>query len=550
MTFRESLSSERGSLAPLWAIGGLLLVISIFWVENFTWVMLYKYRDFQLTNTLARASLLENAGSSSNLQKIASAAGAEPGKQVFSQGAMPTSLEDLDKLIEDERLEELLTLNFNFTENLEVPFTSLNHDVGIPETSSLSTEDQTVKVFRPIHVILAVEASTNNKSTMSQVVTPLTNALQRLVKAAKDSRFSIVPYSYRINYSGKCYTGIERGDDFDFSWWERFFGEEERLSSLKNSLSSAKNRLNNTYNTISSKRSQINALKKQQQELEAGTAEYNDIQEQINQLEDDISDLQDNIPDLQYAIEQAQEKVDQQQDVVDELKESEQYVDYLELAKHYAKRYRNYKYFEDYNDTIANSGLYSITKDNYLAAAGNITSSPEWLSKLAVTRNKYFGDTTTCPSTSVSYNLDSASNVRNAINSIDYSGPNLLSLEGLLWAGRTIYGKPSSLMRNVVLLFISDKEEQNDPEELPGVSEACSTLKNTYRDNKASKLVIVGASQDAIDKFSRFSCATSWYSDAGTIALDEIEGDFNDELEERFTFYLSQESTTKNVNKK
>ncbi|MGN8010284.1 hypothetical protein [Enterobacter sp. 22325] len=550
MSLRKVLFSEQGSLAPLWAIGGLMLVISIFWAENYSWTFLNKYRQLQLTNSLARASLLENAGSSGNLKKLVEASGGNAAKQTFSQVANISTVVELNTLPKEKRLAEPLTVQLKSMATLDMPFTAVNKNLGLPDSEPLVTRDQSVKVFRPLNVILAIESSQFNKSSMARVITPLSNALQRLSDAAQTSRFTIIPYSYRINVSGKCYSGIERGDDFNFMWWENFFAADDAQTSSLNSLDTAKIKLANANSSISSKKLEVTRLNEEQKEFDVSSQEYKEIQDKIDLLKSEINDLQNDLPQLKENVNNAQKNNDEKKAIVDNLKSSVQYADYLALAKHYAKRYSNYKYFADYNDVFANSGIYSITSDNYLSAAKKLTASPEYLSQLAVTRNKYFGDTTTCPSSQVRYNLTSVSTVRNTLNDIDFSGTETLSLEGIIWAGRSVYGKSSSLIRNVVFIFISDKDEMNDPTTLPGVSNACSTLKNAFSNKIASKLVVVGSDSRSIEKFTHLSCPTTWYQDVGVIALDELNGNFSEELEARFAFYLSQESTTKNVNPK
>lgn len=550
MTLRKTLLSENGSLAPLWAIGGLLLVISIFWAENYGWTFLSKYRQLQLTNSLVRSSLLENGGSTDNLQKLVAASGINAENQTFSQVVNISSLEELNTLPKERRLAEPLTAQLKSASTLKMPFIEVNTNMGLSDSVTLVTRDQSVKVFRPLNVIIAVESTQLNKSSMARVIPPLSNALQRLADATKTSRFTVIPYSYRVNVSGKCHTGIGRGDDFDFSWWESFFSADDVLASSINTLDTYSKKLASANSSISSKNMEVIRLRKEQEELEPSSPEYKALQDKIDKLNSEITDLQNTIPQLQENIDNAQKNKDEHQRVIDNLKSSVQYIDYFELAKHYAKRYGNYKYFADYNDVFANSGKFSITNENYISAAKNLTITPESLSKLAVTRNKYFGDTTTCPSSQPSYNLSSVNTVRNTLNAIDFSGTESLSLEGVVWAGRSIYGKSSSFIRNIIFLFISDKEEMNDPTTLPGVSTACSTLKNAYSNKIASKLVVVGSDSRAIEKFTRLSCPTSWYKDVGAIALNELNGNFSEELEARFAFYLSQESTTKNVNPK
>lgn len=550
MSLHKSMTSEKGSIAVVWAIGGLLLVIGIFWVENFSAVLLDKYKDIGISNALSRAVVIENSESNRNLDLIVSAAGmsSDTKKYSFSNAKNISTIDDLDDLEDNDRLDELFRSKTTTINTVDVPFKGLNTSVGLGETSTLKTLDKSVKVFRPIHVILAVEATSDNRSLVNQVMSPFTNALQRLMDNASSSRISVIPYSYRVNSSGKCYTGISRSDRFSFLWWEDFFYQEDLLVTYSNQLNSAINQVANAHGSISSLKNQIASLEGQKGQYAPGSPEYNDIQAKIDQLNNSLRNVETSLPSLENNRDNAQKRYDDQKKLVERYKEDEQYKTYLPLAKHYAKRYDSYKYFEDYNDAFANSGEFSITEGDFTRAAGNVASSPESLNTVAVTRNKYFGDTTTCPSSAVSYDLSSASAAQSKLNGIDYSGPDLLSLEGLMFAGKTAFSRSSNLNRNVIFLFASDKDDVLEPDKLVGVNQICQTIKTSFISRRAAKLILVSPTRDAAEKFSKLSCATKWASDQGQIIIDELTGDVDQELEEKFAYYLSQESSTKNVN--
>lgn len=165
------------------------------------------------------------------------------------------------------------------------------------------------------------------------------------------------------------------------------------------------------------------------------------MQKQIDSVNNQLTSLTNSLPQLEASIDNAQEKVDKQTKVVEDLRASENYIKFLPLAQHYAKRYQNYRYFEDYTDEVANQGDFSMPEENYSQSASKITLSPTVHYALSVSRNNYFGDTNTCPSTVVSSNMSSPESVKSALNSIDYSGKDLLALEGLLWAGRSFFGE-------------------------------------------------------------------------------------------------------------
>lgn len=546
MKIKALLISEEGSLMPLWAIGGTMVMISMFWVENTSFAILDKLKNLHITGAVARTSLIDRGHSQSSLDEVVRASGSSGFNYI--QRFSYSSLEDLEEAKENDRLQETMTASMNSSQIVEVPFDTLNDSLNLSTSLRLTTLDNTVKVLHPLNIHLIIEGTPENKSNMLRVNLPLYNALKRLTEDAPETRMNIIPYSYRINSGSRCYTGIARGDSFSFVWWENAFMQEDLLTSYTSQLNSAMSSLTNANNSLASLNRKISDLKKEQAEYKPGSAEYADLQRQIDQAMSQYSSIENSIPQLETNIDNAQDRYDAQKKIVDELQASDTYVKYLPLAKHYARRYQNYRYFEDYTDEIANKGDFSIPEENYLKAALNMTSSPMVHSTLSVARNNYFGDTNTCPLTSVTSSITSAESVRTAINLMDYSGKDLLALEGLLWTGRSIYSGGGSLTRNVAIMFISGKQDTIDPESLSGIKEACNTIKNTFSAGKVSKLLIVAPDADAAENYSGLQCTTSWDSDTGFILLDDYIDNFDKEIEARFIHYFSQESTTRNVN--
>jgi len=546
MKLQTHFFSEKGSLMPLWAIGGMMVMISIFWVENTSFSILDKLRNIHITSAVARTSLIDHGRSQTALNEIVSASGTSPFN--YTQKFKYASVEDMEELKDNDRLQEIISARTNTSQTTTVPFETLNDSLHLSKHLNITSLDNTVKVLHPLNIHLAVESTPENKPNMSRVSQPLYNAIKRLTGDAADTRVNIIPYSYRVNNAGRCYTGINRGDDFSFVWWENAFREEDLLTSYKSQLTSAKNNFSSTNSSIVTLDRKLADLKKEQAKYKPGTEEYAELQKQIDSVNNQLTSLTNSLPQLEASIDNAQEKVDKQTKVVEDLQASENYIKFLPLAQHYAKRYQNYRYFEDYTDEVANQGDFSMPEENYSQSASKITLSPTVHYALSVSRNNYFGDTNTCPSTVVSSNMSSPESVKSALNSIDYSGKDLLALEGLLWAGRSFFSGSSSLTRNVVIMFISGKDDSIDPETLAGVQEACTTIKNTFSSGKVSKLVVVAPDADAADNYVALQCATSWNNDTGFIFLDNYVDDFDKEIETRFIHYFSQESTTRNVN--
>ncbi|NDJ59220.1 hypothetical protein GWD52_19980 [Enterobacteriaceae bacterium 4M9] len=546
MNIKTLIDSDEGSLMPLWAIGGMMVMISMFWVENTSFAILDKLKSVHITRAVARASLIDNGHSQSALDEIVRASGVDSFQ--YSQKFHYSSIEDLETNESSERLQELVSAKTNTLQIASVPFDTLNESLGLSNDLKITSLDNVVKVFHPLNIFLSVESTPENKYNVNRVAVPLYNALKRVIKDAPETRMNTIPYSYRVNSGGRCYTGIARGDDFSFIWWENAFKQEDLLTSYASQVTSAQNSLASANSSMNALKDKIDKLIKEQGEYTQGSDEYAELQKQIDEAKEQLTSIENSIPQLEANVANAQDRYNTQEKVVDELQASETYVKYLPLAKHYAKRYQNYRYFEDYTDPIANEGEFSMPEENYPSAALNMTTSPTVHDKLSVARNSYFGDTSTCPATAVSNNMTSAESVKSALNTIDYTGKDLLSLEGFLWAGRSALSANSSLTRNVVLIFISGKEDSIDPETLAGSQEACNTIKDIFSSGKVNKLLLIAPDAEAAQNYISMQCATRWGNDIGFILLDEYTDDFDKEIEARFIHYFSQESTSRNVN--
>lgn len=535
---------------PLWAIGGMMVVISIFWVENYSSTIMEKTREMRLTTVVTRASMVERGTMTANAERLAEAAGANMNQatHAFSAELQEATLEDLQELKENKRVSELLATKSNVNQNVNVPFDEINKTVGLDPEVRISTADNAVKVFRPLHVIIAVEASSLNRANVMQARAALMSSLSRLYAEAPATRTTVIPYSFRVNSGGKCYTGIARSDAFSFVWWENFFAQEDYLAELANTLRMAEEYLGRLNAEIDYSNQMIIYLNNELSQHDPGTQEYKELTEQISYYQQEIRLAEAMLPMANENIKIAKENVDAQKEVIDNLKQQQQYIDYFPLAKHYAKRYDNYYLLDDYTDNFANSGIFSITQSDFERAAKTTYQSAEYLSSLAVKRGVYFGDAGTCPASTVKYGLTSSQNVNSALSGIDFSTNKIKTLEGLLWAGRTAFSASRGMARNVIILFASDTKEVIDPDEVTGIRQSCAAIKTGFINNKSAKLIVVTQNQDGRDKFEELSCATQWFTDPGYINLEDINNESTPTLEEQFNFIFSQESTTRNIN--
>lgn len=535
---------------PLWAIGGMMVVISIFWVENYSSTIMEKTREMRLTSVVTRTSMVERGTVTANAGRLAEATGANMNQatHAFSAELQEITLEKLQELKENKRISELLATTSNVSQNTNVPFDEINKTIGLDPEVRISTADNAVKVFRPLHVIIAVEASSLNRANVMQARAALMSSLSRLYAEAPATRTTVIPYSFRVNSGGKCYTGIARSDAFSFVWWESFFAQEDYLAELANTLRMAEEYLGRLNAEIDYSNQMIIYLNNELSQHDPGTQEYKELTEQISYYQQEIRLAEAMLPMANENIKIAKENVDAQKEVIDNLKQQQQYIDYFPLAKHYAKRYDNYYLLDDYTDNFANSGIFSITQSDFERAAKTTYQSAEYLSSLAVKRGVYFGDAGTCPASTVKYGLTSSQNVNSALSGIDFSTNKIKTLEGLLWAGRTAFSASRGMARNVIILFASDTKEVIDPDEVTGIRQSCAAIKTGFINNKSAKLIVVTQNQDGRDKFEELSCATQWFTDPGYINLEDINNESTPTLEEQFNFIFSQESTTRNIN--
>lgn len=204
---------------PLWAIGGMMVVISIFWVENYSSTIMEKTREMRLTSVVTRTSMVERGTVTANAGRLAEATGANMNQatHAFSAELQETTLEKLQELKENKRISELLATTSNVSQNTNVPFDEINKTIGLDPEVRISTADNAVKVFRPLHVIIAVEASSLNRSNVMQARTALISSLSRLYAEAPATRTTVLPYSFALTPGANAIPGSPGAMPFHLS---------------------------------------------------------------------------------------------------------------------------------------------------------------------------------------------------------------------------------------------------------------------------------------------------------------------------------------------
>lgn len=545
------LLDEKGSMIPFWAIGGCIVFLSIFWVDNVSWTLLEKIRQMSHADTLTRITMIEEGASDRNSQKILSAVSAPDNTAYYKYESLveQPSLETIDGKVYDGYLMSPFSNTATSSKTAAVPFVGVNKAIDANEKITLKSTDRALKLFKPINVIIAVENSRENRENFYQARQPLINALRRLYQQAPASRVSLIPYSFRVNYMGRCYTGIERGDDFDFAWWESYLDKADASGASEYALMAAMAALEQAKNEIDKNNEELGKLKESLDDYDFGSADYQEVAKQIEELELQIKSIEETIPQLENDVEVAKEESKDHKDIMESLEDNKFYDEYRLLAMHYAKKFDNYKILEDYTDVFANSGIYKINESNFLDSAARIKGiEPQALAKLSVRRNGPFSDNDTCPSVGVASDLSNTGTVSSVFSSLNFSNDKLMSLEGILWAGRQAASKTASGSRNVILLFTSDKDDVLDDNRLLGVSESCRAIKQSYINRRSSKIIFVVKNREAMDKFNKLNCATEMGGRPGFIVQDEIYDNFSEQMELNFMYLFSQESTSRDAN--
>lgn len=542
------LLDEKGSMVPLWAIGGTIVFLSIFWVDNVSWALLEKVKQMNHADALTRIAMIEEGAPNNNAEKLISAVSDRDDNAIYQFDVVVNrpDIKTINKAVEGGQLTSPFSSTMQNAKTALVPFGFVNKTIGVDQKPKIETKDQMLKLFKPLNIIIAVENTEDNRVNFNQAKPALLNAIRRVYQEAPDSRVSVVPYSLRVNYNNRCYTGIARGDGFDYMWWENYFDRLAMFNSRQHMLNSAIKALSLAQQSIVADNNMIALYKARLATLTPGTEEYRLVSTEISNRQNSIKQTQLTIPQLQSDIEYAKGENDEQKGLLEHLENTEIYSKFKPLALHYAKDYYHYPFLEDYNDTFANSNGYEINERNFINSATAITNvTPDYLTKFSVRQKGAFSDEYMCPSMSVATEKKYFAEASAALNRPDFKNRKLTSLEGLLWAGRLANSMNSPGLRNVIVMFTSNKDDSLIDTEMVGVREACKAIKASYYGRRATKLIFVVPTREAMAKFSRFNCATNLAGKPGYIIQDEIKNDFSEQMELNFMYLFSQESTTR-----
>uniref|UniRef100_UPI003D6C1CE2 hypothetical protein n=1 Tax=Vibrio campbellii TaxID=680 RepID=UPI003D6C1CE2 len=330
-------------------------------------------------------------------------------------------------------------------------------------------------------------------------------------------------------------------------WWERYFGELDVLKTLENQKSSIENNISNANSQIAAKQRRINEINELLAETE-DPEEKDQLEAERERLEREIDDLYEDIEEYESDLEDKEEQIEDQEEVIAELESSPIYEEYKDLAYHYAKpNYggANYLYLDNYFDEFLESNGYSYTDGDAISDSKRTNMNMASVDELKVTRNKYFGNSKTCPSQQVLTNSSDYSKFLSIVNSMDFSDSFVSPIQGFNYSLKKAFNLDNkrTVVINITSLddtYLSEQDQKDEDKDI--LSDFCSTVQNKYVNDVSAKSIFIIDTNSNLDDIEALDCTNAWNKSTGIIDIDEIDED--EKLTDRISYELLQESSS------
>lgn len=406
------------------------------------------------------------------------------------------------------------------------------------------------KKISNVNLILVVSDSVNNKELVTNFKTPLKDAISYVLDNVS-STISIIPYSYRLNIKGRCYTESKRSDGFSFIWWDSYFTQESirndlfnELENLKNSLSQVESDINKNKEIISSKTEEMNQEEDPELKDEI-QKEIDNAQENLDSLYDKKDTLTDEISDVTEDYEKAQEELDN-------LKNTDTYDKYNLLGYHYSNSSGNYEFIDNFYDPFLIANNYNYTSNDALDSVSNSTLPIDNYYQLSIDKNNtYFGNSNTCPQAEVSLSQQSLNDYDHIMSSLEFKAQDVSPFQGFSAALKLAFN--GNEKRTIVIYMVDNKEEYISEQDLPSNSESnfkyistksCQLIKSMYKNNIAAKNIFLARSKETYDKNFIFGCdVDNMFNDQNSGIVFYEDSDNKADLSSRIIYKLLQESS-------
>ncbi|MHA7231695.1 hypothetical protein ACVT98_24020 [Vibrio campbellii] len=408
----------------------------------------------------------------------------------------------------------------------------------------MSAKTIRAKHYEDLNVIIAISNDPRTRLIANEVKYEINDALKSLFDKT-NSTLTVIPYGYRINISGKCWSTFPRGDNFPFQWWERYFGELDVLKTLENQKSSIENNISNANSQIAAKQRRINEINELLAETE-DPEEKDQLEAERERLEREIDNLYEDIEEYESDLEDKEEQIEDQEEVIAELESSPIYEEYKDLAYHYAKpNYggANYLYLDNYFDEFLESNGYSYTDGDAISDSKRTNMAS--VDELKVTRNKYFGNSKTCPSQQALTNSSDYSKFLSIVNSMDFSDSFVSPIQGFNYSLKKAFNLDNkrTVVINITSLddtYLSEQDQKDEDKDI--LSDFCSTVQNKYVNDVSAKSIFIIDTNSNLDDIEALDCTNAWNKSTGIIDIDEIDED--EKLTDRISYELIQESSS------
>lgn len=525
--------NQKGSVTPI----VLLVMLS---------VIVFAYYSYDMSRSYLAAKVQINTTSELNdLIAITGDSKWEIEKQVAESNGLDVNGSNDDWTFEEHDDDEVIYM----TTSLPME----QHRKLTPGLSGVKNESFTVnsktiraKHYEDLNVIIAVSNDVKTRQIVNEVKYEVNDALKSLFDKT-NSTITMVPYGYRVNINGKCWSTFPRGDGFQFQWWEMYFGELDVLEDLENQKSAIKNSISNAHAQISSKRRRINEINKELAETK-DPAEKDRLEAEQERLESEIEDLYANIADFESDLEDKEEQIEDQKEFIEELESDPRYEKYKDLAYHYAKpNYggANYLYLDNYFDEFLESNDYNYTDSDAISDSQLTNMSTASVEDLKVTKNKYFGNSRTCPNQQVLSKSNDFSKFFSIVSSMDFADSFVSPVQGFNYSLKQAFNLDNkrTIVINITSLDDSYLSEQDQKDEDKNILMGfCRTVQKKYVNEVSAKSIFIIDSSSNIDDIEALDCTNLWNKSTGIIDIDEIYED--ESLTDRISYELLQESSS------
>ncbi|CAE6959670.1 hypothetical protein ACOMICROBIO_LMKGKHOH_03761 [Vibrio sp. B1FIG11] len=523
--------NQRGSATPI----VLLVMLS---------AIVFAYYSYDMSRSYLAAKVQINTASELNdLTAITGDSEWNVEKQVAESNGLDVNGSNDDWTFEEHDDDEVVYMTTSLPMQQHRKLTPGLSSVG-NDSFTVSAKTIRAKHYEDLNVIIAISNDPRTRSIASEVKYEINDALKSLFDKT-NSTLTVIPYGYRINISGKCWSTFPRGDNFPFQWWERYFGELDVLKTLENQKSSIENNISNANSQIAAKQRRINEINELLAETE-DPEEKDQLEAERERLEREIDDLYEDIEEYESDLEDKEEQIEDQEEVIAELESSPIYEEYKDLAYHYAKpNYggANYLYLDNYFDEFLESNGYSYTDGDAISDSKRTNMAS--VDELKVTRNKYFGNSKTCPSQQALTNSSDYSKFLSIVNSMDFSDSFVSPIQGFNYSLKKAFNLDNkrTVVINITSLddtYLSEQDQKDEDKDI--LSDFCSTVQNKYVNDVSAKSIFIIDTNSNLDDIEALDCTNAWNKSTGIIDIDEIDED--EKLTDRISYELLQESSS------